>query len=320
MKSAQGTYQYKVFDLTIQSDRELPELISGSASDAPLIYVNHRKVDRPEEDEIRKKDNIELTIKSDFYFLELDNIVRYQAYKKGDATYIDVDVFDEEKDYDAAKAWLYGSMLTVALQMNDIFPFHASAVSHDGGLFLFCGKSGIGKSTLASQLHLKGYQLFSDDKCVLNWYEEEEVFKAAPSLKIIRLWADALDNLKSQEFLTSKIPVGNKENKFQFNLDGNQTGQIALPVRCINVIKNVKLDGKLWMEPADGILKMHILRAQTHRIANLKGIGKLKNHWKYLDKLSKNIQVNIIYRPLDTPIHDFVKFIEDALILKSVQK
>jgi len=59
-------------------------------------------------------------------------------------------------------AWFYGLVLSGILHLNDLFALHASGVLVQDQLHLFCGNSGMGKSTLAAQLKCKGYPLFTD--------------------------------------------------------------------------------------------------------------------------------------------------------------
>ena len=49
------------------------------------------------------------------------------------------------------------------LVARDRFPLHASAVRRDGGAVLFCGASGVGKSTLAYVSHRAGIDVLADD-------------------------------------------------------------------------------------------------------------------------------------------------------------
>ncbi len=76
-------------------------------------------------------------------------------------------------------------------QMGNLI-LHASAVVlENGACIAFLGKSGWGKSTLASSFHRHGAQLISDDSILLA--EDEGRMVATPSYAGARLWQDSAD-------------------------------------------------------------------------------------------------------------------------------
>lgn len=76
----------------------------------------------------------------------------------------------------------------VILHQRDELALHASAVAMPGGAVAFSGGSGLGKSTIASALALRGYPLLADDVCRVEFREGVPVvFPGPPRL---RLWPD----------------------------------------------------------------------------------------------------------------------------------
>ena len=59
------------------------------------------------------------------------------------------------------------TVLPLALQAQGREVLHASAILADGGVVGMCGKSGMGKSTIAYALARRGYQLWADDAVAL---------------------------------------------------------------------------------------------------------------------------------------------------------
>jgi hypothetical protein len=68
---------------------------------------------------------------------------------------------------------------------------HASAVALPGGVVLFIGSTGQGKSTLAGYFHTQGNEALSDD-CV-RLVETPQGVNAVPSYGGLRLWHDTLE-------------------------------------------------------------------------------------------------------------------------------
>lgn len=307
-------YWYTVFGLSISSEIELPELIPIESHQAtgPLVNISLGRVHKPAPDLKQTVYGKMQIFNSDFYYLHIKEIGSFYLERQKNETFVTIEVLNESQLV-YLKSWLYGSVLTAALQMNNRFALHASAVILNDELFLFCGRSGIGKSTLASQLHSRGYNIFSDDKCVLFWEETEEKFYAYPTLRIARLWKDATDKITDTSFLMNPQSVSLKQEKYQYIL--SEEAYISRPkaINRIFRIHNLPETGKMQVFNPTGIRKIRQLRAQTHRLNFVKGLGKTKIHWNYLEQIVQNVSFAVLGRPKNTPIEEFVNFVEHQI-------
>lgn len=77
----------------------------------------------------------------------------------------------------------------LVLHQRQALPLHASAVSIDGAAVAFAGASGIGKSTLASAMALRGHPLIADDVCRIQ-FTVDGVPLVTPGPPRLRLWPD----------------------------------------------------------------------------------------------------------------------------------
>ena len=66
------------------------------------------------------------------------------------------------------EALLIGQVLPLAATLRGLEVFHAAGVVHVGRAHLLCGPQGIGKTTLAAHLIIRGAQLLSDDVVALD--------------------------------------------------------------------------------------------------------------------------------------------------------
>ncbi len=290
----------------------LEELIEGVLENQPQININTSSIVEPARDLSDTFYGKMQIFNSDFFFLDLKNHAKFLVTQTKGETNIHVELL-KDHDWPIVKSWLFGSVLTAALQMNNRFAIHASAVLKDDQLYLFCGQSGIGKSTIASQLHTKGYPLFSDDKCVLFW-NEENVLQSFPSLKITRLWENSAAELTDDGFIHSPTKVALRQNKFQYLISDAQVIDENKRVHSIYRIHNGPRASVLQIKHPNGIQKIKQLRNQTHRLNYVSGLGKQKTHWEYMQKIVQHVPYSIINRPEGTSIKEFVNFVEQNVM------
>ena len=303
---------YKVFGLIIRSNILLPELISVAPTDKIDLDIKTGTVVFESQEHSNSAAQMQVSYEPGSFYLELKEKARFRVSDEGRIIAIIVDIVNPD-DMNTILSWFYGSVLTAAMQMKNRFALHASAVMVNGRLHLFCGPSGIGKSTLAAQLHSRNYNAFTDDKCVLYWDKDQQEYLAEPAIQIMRLWEDATDNLTDIDFLEDRRPVVNRQNKFQYLVKEDVGIRERKPIERIYVIKNMTDDWDLEVTEPTGFRKAKMLRNQTHRLQYIKGLNKTKEHWEYMDGVVKNVPIRILWRPRSTTIHDFVDFVENEI-------
>jgi len=217
----------------------------------------------------------------------------------------------EDCSIEKALPHLYSTVISILLQMRNLFPIHASAVQNHDGIHLFCGPSGIGKSTIASHLNAKGFPLFCDDKCVLYWNEEAQCFFAKRAIPTVRLCKDAIPHLENVAWLQNGKQVTYKDNKLEFDVSDWVTAQ-DMPVASISLIRNLR-NGRMGRREVSGTQKMAFVENQSFKKVFIQALGKQEEHFDFLQKISEHVPVYAIRRPLDTPVHQFANFIEQLL-------
>ena len=205
------------------------ELIETDQNQVPDIILKSGLVHAPADNLANTVYRPQIIYNASMFYLNLDKHARFLVTTNNEATLITIEILDKEQMH-TILTWFYGSVLTAAMQMNNRFALHASAVSVNNRLHLFCGPSGIGKSTMAAQLHSRGYQAFTDDKCVLLWDEGCHEYMAEPSIQIMRLWEDATDNIQDSGFLENPTPVVNRLNKFQYLIKKENVIEERMPI------------------------------------------------------------------------------------------
>ena len=90
-----------------------------------------------------------------------------------------------------ARAILMSPVQAVLWHQRGLLPLHASVVRVNGGALALAGPSGVGKSTLAATLALRGHDVTADDICIIDAANGIQVL---PSTSRLRLWRDALEH------------------------------------------------------------------------------------------------------------------------------
>jgi hypothetical protein len=82
--------------------------------------------------------------------------------------------------------YLIGQVLPLAAILNGFETFHASAVAHNGRVIAFLAASGVGKSSLAIAMMLRGARFVTDDVAPLSLVDGVPVVHPGPPLTSIR--------------------------------------------------------------------------------------------------------------------------------------
>jgi len=174
---------YVVHGLNFRSEFPLPELMKSS--DPPEVEIRIREIeDLPSE--ITSDGNWFRTSHSEAFFIWND----VGAFRVRDGTEIIIDP-KEGVNEEFLRMFLLGSVMGMLLQQRGRFPLHASTVVMNGKAVAFTGESGIGKSTLVSALHQKGYEIVADDVTAIDM--EAGLPIVFPGIPKIKLWPESAE-------------------------------------------------------------------------------------------------------------------------------
>lgn len=157
------------------------------------------------------------------YLLEIVGVARFLA-SGGARVRVQMEAGAPRED---VSAFLLGSVFGALCHQNGLLPLHASSVVVGGGVVAFLGESGAGKSTLAACLQGRGYQIFSDDICLLE--EDGGLMQAVPLARWLKLWRQSLDYLALDPGHGSRVFA--KEEKFRMPVSG--AGVEPRPLRSL---------------------------------------------------------------------------------------
>ena len=173
-------------------------------------------------------------------------LVRVQSY--GEVPISDITIF------------LLGSIFGALCHQNGLLPLHASTVEREGAVTAFLGDSGAGKSTLAACLERRGYQILSDDICVIEQSDRQrdQGPRVIPVAGWLKLWRQSLDYLG--ETPEERNRTFSSDDKYRVYLPSGPGRQRLLPLsRIVFVARSESPDAPPSWEPlsaADAIAGM----------------------------------------------------------------
>lgn len=225
-----------------------------------------------------------------YLYLNIPDVAKYHA-DAGDLI-VNIDVANSLKNLEVINTWLYGTVLSYLLQYHGFLVIHGSAVLIDDKAVIFCGNSGVGKSTLAFAMNKLNYPTLTDDLVVIK-QDSSGHLKLISSTNYVKLWQDVLDYFdKNSENLT---PVLNKPGKYivpslsttekEFYISSiyelNVSAKLQ-PITCMNV---------------RSIEAFKLLINNTYRYEMLKPLGQLSNHFYQITQLANTAKIFRINRP-----------------------
>lgn len=125
-----------------------------------------------------------------FFVLDYDDGTRFALSRQGDEIWV---AWPPGVSTAAAATYLTGPVLGFALRLRGITCLHASAAELGGRAVVFMGPAGMGKSTIAAALALRGHRVIADDIAALD--HAQGTWMVQPSVPGVRLWDDSVELL-----------------------------------------------------------------------------------------------------------------------------
>jgi hypothetical protein len=307
-------YHYILYGLKVSSSHKLGVLPEAKKiHKKSQVLIKREKVNRP-------KDGLEQTIykpysvlNKDLFFLEVNQIAKF-LIKDKDHVGIEKHPTARWKD---VYAFLFDTVLTMLLLRNNIFVFHAMAVAFGNKAFLFCGTSGIGKSTLAAFLaNKKGAKIIEDDKCLLEYNPKTGKFQIRNHYPFLELWKANTPLVKDNKHIKFVNKTRDNIEKYRFDIT-NQT-----PKRKVNLDKIILLNmtmqkNEIVLNQIKGIQKVNVVKRYIHMDHYVPIFGKNKELFQTIAKVVNGIEVHSVNKSRLTKLNEFIQFIEKEIVDKS---
>jgi len=292
-------YQYRIYDLIIQSELELPDLLEDNSSQTDVL-IKYGKV--PSELKNPKSHGVLYEANREEFIFKFPKIGSFSVKCGSEIIIQPADSASKSE----IRVFLLGSVMGALLHQKKIFPIHGSTINTSKGAIIISGRSCTGKSTLAAAFYKAGFEVIADDVSVIKSNLDGD-FIVTPGIPYLKLWKDSLDELG----INGKLErVRDDMEKYKLPLTG------ISPLKS-NVVKKVII---LSIKNSSGIVhseirgneKFAILRNNSYRAQFIYGLDQTESHFEMLSNLSRAIQLFKVERPsspflIDDLLHYFIE-------------
>jgi len=239
------------------------------------------------DDIIWEEETICYKAKPGLYLLAIKGIARY-LIKAGQEIVIDI---DPNADLDAVKLMLLSPVIGILLIQRGLLPFWGSCVIHQGKAYALLGHSSTGKSFLAAGLKQKGFQVLSDNLCVLDTNRPLLVY---PGYPFLMLWKNGV--LRLNESDENLKPVRKGLKKYIYPLNKTHCNK---PVQLAGIyLLSSHNKAEFNIDLQTGFQSLFELLAFTYNEPLIKTLGMIKQRYKISVMAVKTVPIKR-YRFLD---------------------
>jgi hypothetical protein len=309
-------WRYRLYGLTLASNRRLRDLPSGTAGSAPEIRVDFVGLERDPPVHANERVLVEyacggetgqrcgsrLSMWDDltgnhvslYYFGEGDEVVfrinpardHIRVYWTDAAVAADVETL------------LSGPVLAALLRLRGLHCLHASAITLNGWALAIVGSSGAGKSTTAAALTAHGFSVLSDDVGLLR--EDHGAFSVVPAEPRLRLWPDAARAANLADADAPRVLSGSPKRFAAVPVRGRGRARSRygspVPLAAIYLLdRDAASDAAIRIEPIRGAAAIVALTSQLY--AGLLSDEARAGEFAFIGRLAATVPLRRVRRP-----------------------
>ena len=266
---------YSLFGLSIESEIELPELAENEGTFEPDVHVRLGTISAgPGGGGLAAHDGALL--------LTINGVARY-LITGGSEIIVEP---DPKVDPRNVRLFLLGSAFGALVHQRRLLPLHANAIEIEGKAVAFMGPSGAGKSTLAAWFEDRGYQVLTDDVCVVDFSADEQP-AVRPGIGRLRLWREAVQNRGASPTDYQPSFVGDAAiDKFDIPLTRPPGSNLRLPLVSVYLLDRGAVTA---IAPLRGMRAFEAVSANTYRGQYIGVAGSITDHWSAGVELVKRV-------------------------------
>jgi hypothetical protein len=188
--------------------------------------------------------------------------------------------------------YLQGAVLGAILHQRGVFPLHAGGVAIGDQAVALAGPSGVGKSTLVTELLRRGATFIADDACVLT-ERPGDTFAVWPGAPRVKLDAGAISRLGGSP--DGLAPAGGTAGKLHLPVDRPSDGSEPVPLRRVYLLQDDA--GAVRAEPVHGLDAVAALIEETYFLAYAVALGVGPRCFRRAGAVASAAEVRRLLRP-----------------------
>jgi hypothetical protein len=190
--------------------------------------------------------------------------------------------------------FLLGTCFAVLLQQRGRVVLHASAVAVGDRAMLFCGASGMGKSTMAAMLSERGFPLLNDDVCNLSLAQDGN-YSVYPDGRMLKLWARSVDHLQWTADDSARV----RRDADKFYMAPTHVDLTPRPVGGVFILHKAAADEPSTLRPFNAAEAMSELSRNAYRPALVKAMEMRPAYFEASIAIQRHAGVYRLSRPME---------------------
>ncbi len=297
-------YYYRVYDLNVESDIEMPELLEVDVNDKIDVVIKYGKVPENMINKILEGSWFHLEEKS--FVFRVENIAKYFVENGSE---IIIEPY-ELANKDDVKTFTLGTSFGILIKQRNDIAIHGGTILIDNKAVILTGNTGAGKSTLTNAFRHNGYRFLCDDVSVLgNKKDSIFVMPAYPQQKLCK---DAMDKMGYDTEKFKKID--DDRDKYCIPVhDSFEKDPCKLSAIC--EIELTDKDDDVEIKEILGQEKLFSVLKNIYRIELIRTMDMKKEYFSKCLEIAKNIRVFKVKRPKDKfTVNEQIRLIEQAVL------
>lgn len=297
-------YKYRVFGLNILSCFEIPEL---QKAEFPTEDVRISYGQNPQSIQGALRKGVLYQSNEHSFLFRLDAVGSYLVTNGNNITVERA----QESTMDEIRLFLLGPGLGALLHQRGMISLHGSCIVNNKKATLFCGISGVGKSSIAAALYKRGFPILSDDISVV--VKNQNRFTVLPGISHLKLWQDGIDKLEFDSSDGYEI----RPNLQKYRMPVTPAKEAVENTLENVVFLNRSNTREIGIRKLRGSRILALLKNSTYRFRYLSGQDEFKRHFEQMVQLGNTVNFYELDIP-DTTIYEKrnVDFIVENLIQK----